>query len=122
MSHGFEFFSVALLFWLIVTIYIKVKIKEPLGWYLFLFGVVFSINLFIRYENSNLFLLAPITFLMIYLFIENNWEKFDIYTPTFSHPNLTSAELKLLLEKAFSSYYLRFRWVSTHFKSLLNLI
>lgn len=70
-SHGFEFFAVALLFWCVVIIYDKVKQGKPPVRYLYLFGSVFSLNLFIRYSNINLFLLTPITFLIIYLFIDN---------------------------------------------------
>ena len=48
--------------------------------------------------------------------IEDDWENYDIYTPTFSHTNLSSKELKALLEKAFYSYYLRYKWLVKYFK------
>lgn len=46
---------------------------------------------------------------------ENNWDKFDIYTPTFTHPNLKSSELIKLKERAYSAYYLRMNWLFKHF-------
>jgi len=52
---------------------------------------------------------------------EEDWEKFDIYTPTFNHQNLSSDELQSFLEKAFFKYYFRSSWFFKHFKSLKNL-
>ena len=75
-SHGFEFFAVALLFWCVVTIYNKVKKGESPTMYLYLFGSLFSLNLFIRYSNINLFLLTPITFLIIFLFVDNRTDDY----------------------------------------------
>lgn len=48
--------------------------------------------------------------------IEKDWEKYDIYTPTFSHDNLSGTELKKILEKAYSSYYLRYKWLGKYFR------
>ncbi len=41
------------------------------------------------------------------LVFEKDWEKFDGFTPTFNHPNLTPAELRFLLGAAFSRFYVR---------------
>jgi anaerobic magnesium-protoporphyrin IX monomethyl ester cyclase len=41
------------------------------------------------------------------LLTETNWEKFDGYSPTFKHPNLTAGELKHLLANAYKRYYMR---------------
>ena len=70
-SHGFEFFSVAILFWCIIKIYYNVKVGESSRFYIYLYSLLISANLFIRYSNINLLLLTPITFLMINLFIDN---------------------------------------------------
>ena len=38
---------------------------------------------------------------------EEDWQQFDGFTPTFTHPNLTSKELKFLLGAAYSRFYVR---------------
>jgi len=41
------------------------------------------------------------------LLTETDWEKFDGYTPTFRHPNLTAKELRFLLGAAYTRFYVR---------------
>jgi radical SAM superfamily enzyme YgiQ (UPF0313 family) len=41
------------------------------------------------------------------LITETDWEKFDGYTPTFTHPNLTHKELQRLLGSAYTRFYIR---------------
>jgi len=41
------------------------------------------------------------------LLTETDWEKFDGYTPTFKHPNLTHRELAFLLGAAYTRFYVR---------------
>ena len=41
------------------------------------------------------------------LVYERDWQRFDGFTPTFRHPNLTSEELKFLLGAAYSRFYMR---------------
>ncbi len=41
------------------------------------------------------------------LLTETDWEKFDGYTPTFRHPNLTARELRFLLGAAYTRFYMR---------------
>ena len=41
------------------------------------------------------------------LLTETNWEKFDGYSPTFKHPNLTAHELQYLLGAAYKRFYIR---------------
>jgi radical SAM superfamily enzyme YgiQ (UPF0313 family) len=41
------------------------------------------------------------------LVYETDWQKFDGFTPTFNHPNLTSDELMFLLGAAYSRFYVR---------------
>jgi anaerobic magnesium-protoporphyrin IX monomethyl ester cyclase len=41
------------------------------------------------------------------LLTEPDWEKFDGYTPTFTHPNLTHRELTFLLGAAYTRFYVR---------------
>ncbi len=38
---------------------------------------------------------------------EKDWEKFDGFTPTFHHPNLTPRELMFLLGAAYTRFYIR---------------
>jgi radical SAM superfamily enzyme YgiQ (UPF0313 family) len=38
---------------------------------------------------------------------ETDWERFDGFTPTFTHPSLTHAELMFLLGSAYSQFYVR---------------
>jgi radical SAM superfamily enzyme YgiQ (UPF0313 family) len=38
---------------------------------------------------------------------EQDWERFDGFTPTFRHPNLTSEQLRFLLGAAYSRFYVR---------------
>jgi anaerobic magnesium-protoporphyrin IX monomethyl ester cyclase len=41
------------------------------------------------------------------LVYEQDWERFDGFTPTFRHPHLTSSELMFLLGAAYSRFYVR---------------
>jgi radical SAM superfamily enzyme YgiQ (UPF0313 family) len=41
------------------------------------------------------------------LLTETDWEKYDGYTPTFRHPNLTERELRFLLGAAYTRFYVR---------------
>ena len=41
------------------------------------------------------------------LLTETDWEKFDGYTPTFKHPNLTAVEIRYLLGAAYKRFYMR---------------
>jgi radical SAM superfamily enzyme YgiQ (UPF0313 family) len=41
------------------------------------------------------------------LLFESDWEKFDGFSPTFNHPNLTAHELKYLLGAAYRRFYMR---------------
>jgi radical SAM superfamily enzyme YgiQ (UPF0313 family) len=38
---------------------------------------------------------------------ETDWERFDGFTPTFTHPSLSHAELTFLLGSAYTQYYMR---------------
>jgi radical SAM superfamily enzyme YgiQ (UPF0313 family) len=38
---------------------------------------------------------------------ETDWERFDGFTPTFTHPSLTHAELTFLLGNAYTQFYVR---------------
>jgi anaerobic magnesium-protoporphyrin IX monomethyl ester cyclase len=50
------------------------------------------------------------------LLTETNWEKFDGYSPTFKHPNLTAHELKYLLGSAYKRYYMRPSYLANFLK------
>lgn len=41
------------------------------------------------------------------LLTETDWEKFDGYTPTFKHPNLSHHQLRFLLRAAYTRFYIR---------------
>ncbi len=41
------------------------------------------------------------------LVFEKDWQKFDGFTPTFTHPKLTTEQLKWLLGSAYTHFYLR---------------
>src|SRR5262249_7884975 len=43
---------------------------------------------------------------------ETDWQKFDGFTPTFEHPNLSARELKFLLGAAYNRFYLRPSWLA----------
>jgi anaerobic magnesium-protoporphyrin IX monomethyl ester cyclase len=45
---------------------------------------------------------------------ETDWERFDGFTPTFTHPNLTAQELKFLLGAAYTRFYMRPSWLETY--------
>jgi radical SAM superfamily enzyme YgiQ (UPF0313 family) len=50
------------------------------------------------------------------LLTETDWEKFDGYTPTFKHPNLTAHELKYLLGTAYKRFYMRPSYLANFLK------
>jgi len=47
---------------------------------------------------------------------ETDWEKFDGYTPTFDHPNLTARELRFLLGAAYTRFYMRPSYLANFLK------
>ena len=49
------------------------------------------------------------------LVYEQDWEKFDGFTPTFTHPNMTADELMFLLGAAYSRFYVRPTFFANHF-------
>jgi radical SAM superfamily enzyme YgiQ (UPF0313 family) len=50
------------------------------------------------------------------LLTESDWEKFDGYTPTFKHPNLTDGELRFLLGAAYKRFYMRPSYLANFLK------
>ncbi len=50
------------------------------------------------------------------LLTETDWEKFDGYTPTFKHPNLSDRELKFLLGAAYTRFYMRPSYLANFLK------
>jgi anaerobic magnesium-protoporphyrin IX monomethyl ester cyclase len=48
------------------------------------------------------------------LVYEQDWEKFDGFTPTFNHPNMTANELMFLLGAAYSRFYVRPTFFANH--------
>jgi len=50
------------------------------------------------------------------LIVETDWERFDGYTPTFRHPNLTDRELLFLLGAAYKRFYMRPSYLANFLK------
>jgi anaerobic magnesium-protoporphyrin IX monomethyl ester cyclase len=50
------------------------------------------------------------------LLTETDWEKFDGYTPTYRHPNLTERELRFLLGAAYTRFYVRPSYLANFLK------
>jgi len=50
------------------------------------------------------------------LLIESDWEKFDGYTPTFQHPNLSTFEMRYLLATAYKRFYMRPSYLANFLK------
>ena len=50
------------------------------------------------------------------LVCESDWEKFDGYTPTFRHPNLSDNEMRFLLGAAYARFYGRPSWPANYFR------
>ena len=50
------------------------------------------------------------------LVCESDWEKFDGYTPTFRHPNLSANEMRFLLGAAYARFYGRPSWPANYFR------
>ncbi len=47
---------------------------------------------------------------------ETDWERFDGFTPTFTHPSLSHAELKFLLGSAYTQFYMRPSFLSNYLR------
>jgi radical SAM superfamily enzyme YgiQ (UPF0313 family) len=50
------------------------------------------------------------------LLTESDWEKYDGYTPTFKHPNLSDRELRFLLGAAYKRFYMRPSYLANFLK------
>ncbi len=50
------------------------------------------------------------------LLTETDWEKYDGFTPTFRHPNLTDRELRFLLGAAYKRFYMRPSYLANFLK------
>jgi radical SAM superfamily enzyme YgiQ (UPF0313 family) len=50
------------------------------------------------------------------LLTESDWEKFDGFTPTFKHPNLSHFELRFLLGAAYKRFYMRPSYLANFLK------
>jgi radical SAM superfamily enzyme YgiQ (UPF0313 family) len=47
---------------------------------------------------------------------ETDWEQFDGFTPTFTHPNLTHDQLRFLLGAAYTRFYMRPSFLSNYLR------
>jgi radical SAM superfamily enzyme YgiQ (UPF0313 family) len=50
------------------------------------------------------------------LLTEKDWEKYDGFSPTFAHPNMTDRELKYLLGAAYKRFYMRPSYLANFLK------
>jgi len=50
------------------------------------------------------------------LLTETDWQKFDGFTPTFRHPNLSDRELRFLLGAAYTRFYMRPSYLANFLK------
>lgn len=50
------------------------------------------------------------------LVYETDWQRFDGYTPTFRHPNLTPEELRFLLGAAYTRFYMRPSYLANYLR------
>jgi len=57
---------------------------------------------------------TPLWKKMAPLVAEQDWEKFDGYTPVFTHPRLSAQELKVLLGAAYRAFYMRPSYLATY--------
>jgi hypothetical protein len=47
---------------------------------------------------------------------ERDWQRFDGFTPTFTHPNLSAKELQFLLGAAYKRFYMRPSWLGRYLR------
>jgi anaerobic magnesium-protoporphyrin IX monomethyl ester cyclase len=48
--------------------------------------------------------------------VETDWERFDGFTPTFTHPHLSHAELRFLLGAAYARFYVRPSYLANYLR------
>lgn len=51
---------------------------------------------------------------------ETALDRFDIYTPTFAHPNMTAETILCLKEEAYAAYYFRWKWLRRYLAGALR--
>jgi radical SAM superfamily enzyme YgiQ (UPF0313 family) len=59
---------------------------------------------------------TPLWLQMRPLIFERDWQRFDGYTPTFNHPNLSAEELRFLLGAAYARFYSRPSWLANYWR------
>ena len=59
---------------------------------------------------------TPLWNKMAPLVTETDWERFDGFTPTFTHPNLTHEQLRFLLGAAYTRFYVRPSYLANYFR------
>jgi len=59
---------------------------------------------------------TPLWKRMAPLVTETDWERFDGFTPTFTHPNLTHDQLKFLLGAAYTHFYKRPSYLANYLR------
>lgn len=59
---------------------------------------------------------TPLWKQMASLVYEQDWQKFDGYTPTFTHPILNPEELRFLLGAAYARFYSRPSWLANYLR------
>jgi len=59
---------------------------------------------------------TPLWSRMAPIVVERDWERFDGFTPTFTHPHLTRDELQFLLGAAYTRFYMRPSYLATYLR------
>jgi radical SAM superfamily enzyme YgiQ (UPF0313 family) len=59
---------------------------------------------------------TPLWKRMAPLVTETDWERFDGFTPTFTHPNLTHDQLRFLLGAAYTHFYMRPSYLANYLR------
>jgi radical SAM superfamily enzyme YgiQ (UPF0313 family) len=59
---------------------------------------------------------TPLWKKMAPLVTETDWERFDGFTPNFTHPNLTRAQLQYLLGSAYTRFYMRPSYLANYLR------
>ena len=59
---------------------------------------------------------TPLWKKMAPLVVEQDWERFDGFTPTFTHPSLTRDELQFLLGGAYARFYMRPSYLANYLR------
>ena len=86
------------------------SIRETIAYSIDLGSTVAQFKILTPYPGTPLYkrMLPTIT--------ETDWQKFDSFTPTFTHPSLTHEQLTFLLGSAYTQFYMRPSWATNYLR------